>query len=424
VGRDPISGKQKYRTRTIPSVGKRKADEALAAFMLQQGSVSSVATTFGELIDRWFQVASVSKDWSPKTIAETRRIIDTKLGTLRSLRLDRVRTAVLDTFYATLRARGGRCGHKPSQQHGGQLCERGAPLAAATVRRIHVVVHAALEQAVAWEWLQFNPAAKASPGRVEHTEVVPAEVPQVLALLDAAERDSPDLAVFLVLAAVTGARRGELCALRWSDVDTDGARVTISRVISIGPDGPVERKKPKTRSSLRTISLDATTMAVLGAHHTRSAERAIACGASFPDDAYLFSGEVDGSKPWRPDSTSRKFRQLRDSIGLDREIHLHSLRHFVVTTLLGAGVALPQVAGRVGHGGGGHTTLSVYSHFQQARDRDVADLLARILERPAREVTEDAMPNRSELASPIPPSHPRWLALPDCRELLRDQIHP
>jgi hypothetical protein len=62
--------------------------------------------------------------------------------------------------------------------------------------------------------------------------------------------------------------------------------------------------------------------------------------------------------------------------------------------LLGAGVALPQVAGRVGHGGGGHTTLSVYSHFQQARDRDVADLLARILERPAREVTEDAMPNR------------------------------
>ncbi len=393
LGRDPVTRRDRYRTKTFKG-GKRAAQEALASFVAQAGAGTSSEGTFGALVERWFTVASVSRDWSPKTIVETRRIIETKLGPLLPVSVDKLRTSVLDTFYATLRARGGRCGHVPPQQHGAQLCDEGAPLSASTVRRIHVVVHAALEQGIAWEWLMFNPAAKASPGRVEHTEVVPAEVPQVLALLDAAERDSPDLAVFLVLAAVTGARRGELCALRWSDVDTDGARVTISRVISIGPDGPVERKKPKTRSSLRTISLDATTMAVLRVHHTRSAERAIACGASLPDEAYLFSGEVDGSKPWRPDSTSRKFRQLRDSIGLDREIHLHSLRHFVVTTLLGAGVALPQVAGRVGHGGGGHTTLSVYSHFQQARDRDVADLLARILERPAREVTEDAMPNR------------------------------
>jgi len=212
VGRDPITGKQKYRTCTIPKVGKRQADEALAAFMLKQGSVASVATTFGELVERWFQVASVSKDWSPKTIVETRRIIDTKLGPLRSVRLDRIRTAALDTFYATLRTKGGRCGHAPPQQHDAQVCDKGAPLAAATVRRIHVVVHAALEQAVAWEWLQFNPGAKASPGRIEQPEIVPAAVPQVLALLDAAERDNPDLAVFLVLAAVTGARRGELCA--------------------------------------------------------------------------------------------------------------------------------------------------------------------------------------------------------------------
>ncbi|MDP9402854.1 MAG: hypothetical protein M3P85_05855 [Actinomycetota bacterium] len=60
----------------------------------------------------------------------------------------------------------------------------------------------------------FNPAAKASPGKVEQAEIVPAEVPQVLALLNAAERYNPDLAVFLIIASVTGARRGELCALR------------------------------------------------------------------------------------------------------------------------------------------------------------------------------------------------------------------
>jgi integrase len=381
LGRDPVTRRDRYRTKTFKG-GKRAAQEALAGFVAQSGTGVSSEGTFGALVERWFTTASVSKDWSPKTILETRRIINTKLGPLLPVSLDKLRTSVLDTYYATLRARGGRCGHVPSREHSAELCDKGAPLSAATVRRIHVVVHAALEQAVAWEWLLFNPAAKASPGKVEQPEVVPAAVPDVLALLDAAERDNPDLAVFLILAAVTGARRGELCALRWTDIVTEGRTVTFSRVISIGPDGPVERRKPKTRSSRRTLSLDAATMAVLSAHHSRCQERALACGVSLPGDAYLFSSGVDASQPWRPDSASRRFRQLRDSIGLDPAIHLHSLRHFVVTTLLGAGVALPQVAGRVGHGGGGHTTLSVYSHFQQARDQEVADLLGRILERP------------------------------------------
>ncbi|HSH58862.1 MAG TPA: site-specific integrase [Acidimicrobiales bacterium] len=387
LGRDPITRRDRYKTKTFKG-GKRGAQEALAGFVAQTGAGTSSEGTFGALVERWFTVASVSKDWSPKTIVETRRIIDTKLGPLLPVPLDKLRTSALDSFYADLRARGGRCGHAPRRDHGAQFCEKGASLSAASVRRIHVVVHAALEQGIAWDWLLFNSATKASPGKVEHPDVVPAEVPQVLDLIDAAERDNPDLAVFLILAAVTGARRGELCALRWSDIDAKGATVTFSRVISLGPEGPVERRKPKTRSSLRTISLDTASLAVLSAHRSRCMERALTLGESFSANAYLFSREADGSQPWRPDSTSRKFRQLRDSIGLDREIHLHSLRHFVVTTLLGAGVALPQVAGRVGHGGGGHTTLSVYSHFQQAPDRDAADLLARILQRPNRQLTE------------------------------------
>lgn len=381
LGRDPVTRRDRYKTKTFKG-GKRAAQEALANFVAQAGSGVSSEGTFGELVERWFATASVSRDWSPRTVVETRRIIDTKLGPLLPMPLDKLRTSVLDGYYARLRAHGGRCGHTPAVQHGTSLCDRGGPLSAASVRRIHVVVHAALEQGVAWEWLLFNPAAKASPGRVERPDVVPADTAEVLTLLDKAERTDPDLAVFLVLAAVTGARRGELCALRWTDFDQPARTVRFSRVISIGPVGPVERHKPKTPSSRRRISLDVATMAILDAHRARCAERALACGVALPGDAFLFSGAVDGSRPWRPDSTSRRFRQLRDAVGLDPEIHLHSLRHFVVTTLLGAGVSIPQVAGRVGHEGGGHTTLSVYSHFLEPRDREVAELLARILHRP------------------------------------------
>lgn len=211
AGRDPVTGRDRYKTKTVKG-GKRMAEEALTAFVTQVGSGVATESTFGELVERWFSVASVAKDWSPKTIAETRRIIDTRPGPLLPLRLDKVRTSVIDNYYAALRAHGGRCGHRPRRDHGRELCEHGAPLSAATVRRIHVVVHAALEQAVAWEWIVVNPASKASPGRVVATEIRPPTVDEVLALFRVAEEEDLDLAVFLVVAAVTGARRGELCA--------------------------------------------------------------------------------------------------------------------------------------------------------------------------------------------------------------------
>ncbi len=175
--------------------------------------------------------------------------------------------------------------------------------------------------------------------------------------------------MFLVLAAVTGARRGELVALRWSDLDLERGALTITRAISEGVDGPVEHPRPKTRGSVRRLALDEATVAILAAHRCRHAEAAATCGVSLPGNAFVFSHEPDGSVPWKPGYVSLKFRRLRHSVGLD-QVRLHDLRHFVATTLLGAGVDLQTVAGRLGHAGGGRTTLAVYSHFQQAADRN------------------------------------------------------
>ena len=81
------------------------------------------------------------------------------------------------------------------QDHGRDLCGRGAPLSAASVRRTHVVVHAALEQAVAWEWIVTNPASKASPGRVDPAEIKRPTVDEVLTLFRGAEQEDLDFAV-------------------------------------------------------------------------------------------------------------------------------------------------------------------------------------------------------------------------------------
>lgn len=378
MGRDPLTRRERYKTKTVEVRGRREAEKALAAFVTKLSTSGAVASgTFGELIERW--VATASPGWSPANQLTVRRTVEYYLGPLLPLKLDRLRTADLDAFYAALRDRGGRDGR---------------PLSVSTVRRVHSVVRAALEQAVRWDWISINPAARASPGYSEASEVHPPAADAVLALLDRAERDDHPFAVFLVLAAVTGARRGELVALRWTDLSLDSAALTITRAMSVGADGPVERARPKTRSSVRRIALDQGTIGVLRAHWTRMSERAVACGTSLPNDAFVFSNEPDCSVPWRPDFVSLKFRRLRHGLGLD-DVRLHDLRHFVATTLLGAGVDLRTVAGRLGHSGGGRTTLAVYAHFQEAVDRGAADLLGRLLGFPAPPV--DGSPDEAEI---------------------------
>ncbi len=97
-----------------------------------------------------------------------------------------------------------------------------------------------------------------------------------------------------------------------------------------------------------------------------------------PADVVLFSQEVDGSQPWRPDSTTRAFARLCNKAGLEG-VRLHDLRHYVATRLLASGVDVRTVAGRLRHRDAA-TTLNVYSHFLAESDREAANVLGRLFD--------------------------------------------
>src|SRR5207249_7398753 len=163
---------------------------------------------------------------------------------------------------------------------------------------------------------------------------------------DAAQSINPSLAVYVLVAAATGARRSEVVALRWSDIDLRKGAVVIGRGVVLGPDGLVE-KDTKTHSS-RRIALDAATTDLLRAHRQKAEEAARLCGIALPGDAYAFSDSPDGSTSWRPDYVTQAFARLADAAGLP-DVRLHDLRHFVATRLLANGVDVRTVAGRLGH---------------------------------------------------------------------------
>ena len=120
---------------------------------------------------------------------------------------------MVDVFYERLRTDGRN---------------DGKPLAVGTVRRVHSVLHAALAQAQRWSWVFDNVAHQATPPRAEPAEMRPPTPGEVARLLEAVA-DDPALHLYLTLAAMTGARRGQLLALRWWDVDLEGGSLSIQR---------------------------------------------------------------------------------------------------------------------------------------------------------------------------------------------------
>jgi integrase len=145
--------------------------------------------------------------------------------------------------------------------------------------------------------------------------------------------------------------------------------------------GRLVEKDTKTHAA-RRLALSEDSVALLEEHRRRCAERAEACGVRLSDDAYVFSFDPAGRQPMHPDSVTHRFSRLARRLGL--RARLHDLRHYAATQLIAGGVDLRTVSGRIGHVGGGATTLRVYTHFLAAADRQAAEVLEKTLRRPRR----------------------------------------
>jgi integrase len=357
LGREDGKNKR-YLQRTIHGT-KRQAEDVLNELLVEAGQSSNaiVDGTFGDLAQQWLELTSPTL--SPTTLHEYERLLDRLiLPKFGKTKVRAIRAADLDSFYAYLGRRGG---------------QGGAPLGARSIRHVHALIRRLLNQAVKWNWITVNPATRSSPPRVIPKNLELPTPEAILRLLALAEERDPDLGCFLRLAAVTGARRGELCALRWDDLERNSLR--ISRSVYGGRGDELKEKDTKTHA-LRRVSLDPATLDFLKAHRSRCRQRAKSCGGSVSDHSFIFSGQVDGGVPWRPGRVTLAFTRLCRELNIS--VRLHDLRHFAATQLLAAGVPVRTVAGRLGHANAA-TTLNVYAHVLESSDEAAAGVLGRLL---------------------------------------------
>jgi integrase len=360
AGRDPVTGKYRRVVRTVATTSRREAKAALAKLETEvaAGAISFDDPTLADLLDRWLEhITSVGR--APTTLYHYRQYVDREIvPVLGAIRLSKLTALDIDRLYGQLRKRN---------------------LAAATIRQIHAILRASLNQAERWGLVQRNVARLASAPTQPQREQHPPELAEVLALMAAAVRMSPMFGLYIRVMVATGARRAEVCGLRWGDVDFDSNTLTVARSYTVLPG--LRGDEPTKSRTNRTIVLDPITMNLLRAGWNAAVEIAEfgAVDLGVRRGGYIFTADPLGTQAWRPDTVNTWWAKARISAGAVVSVRMHDLRHFQATQLLGAGVPVPTVAARLGHADG-TTTVKIYAHRTKKADQHAADVVGNLLD--------------------------------------------
>jgi integrase len=273
--RDSQTGKRKVQWRSLPGCkGKREAQQQAARIVVEMQSGGYVApdkTTVAQFLERWLvHIRTQVSAGSHERYSEHCKRIMAALG---SVKLSKLRPEQI------------------SEMYGNALRE----LAPRTVHHIHVVLKQALTQACVWRAISYNPASLVKPPKVARKEISVIDTDNTAKMIDAARGTS--IFIPVLLGVLCGLRRGEICALRWRNVDLDNGQVAIVASRSRGEHGRPVEKSTKTDKG-RLLALPILVVTELRRHRIQQAEQLLRIGVALTDDHHVYA-KADG-EPGHP----------------------------------------------------------------------------------------------------------------------------
>jgi integrase len=356
-----VDGKRRREHRTVR--GTREEAKALRAQMLADKArgcyVGRSDQRLGDWLESWlaWKKPRVSSRTWERYCSLVRGSMKEQLG---GLRLQGLTAHHLDEYYT-------RSLHEPGQRIG-------STLSPTTVHHRHVLLKMALKRAVELDLLSRNPADFASPPRPARPTLRVLDEADSNRLLEAIADTPVSLAAYLAL--YSGARLGEILALRWVDLDLDGGTMRVRRTLleplrKRSEEAWYSFKSPKSGKE-RTIDLDSATVERLRQARRDQGERRLALGSAWVDLDLVITGP-DGS-PVRPTAVSTRFRDITRACGLEG-LRFHDLRHSHASLLLKTGVPAHVVSQRLGHASVAFT-LDVYASVLPGQQRAAAEAFA------------------------------------------------
>jgi integrase len=307
--------------------------------------------TLGDFIQQWLEIHKTTL--APKTALQYEQLVQNyivpQVGKikLRELRLDRV-----EAHYVTLQKNG---------------------LSSRSVRFVHAILHKSLNDAIRRGYVGYNAAQGAILPRSELKEMVFLDTDEVLQFLITVQ-ESPYNALY-TLAIKTGMRKGELLALKWSDLNWQSGTILVQRQVQrIKGQGLVFRP-PKTRAGRRTIQLGEKTLETLRKQLARCKLLESVTGDNWKDLNLIFPSTV--GTPLGGSNISRDFRKQLEKASV-KNIRFHDLRHTAASLMLNNGVPVLVVSKILGHSKTS-TTLDIYGHLIPTMQENAARIMDEIV---------------------------------------------
>ena len=372
VGRDPTTGKRRRITRygKTAAEAKSKLDEALAE--KKNGTfVEDRTVTLEKWLLHWLKTYADHKV-KPSTYVEYKRFIEKRyIPQLGKIRLVNLSVDTLQEFFNNLAEYGN-------------LIE-GGPLSAKTVRNIYLVLHCALKQAVTNRLLNYNPVEGVVLPKVEEVEMRVLNILEQFQVLEALKDSKERYALGVLLSIKTGMRIGEVCGLRWCDVDLNRGQIHIRQTLQRrmvkerkegGPATEIIIGPPKSKKSKRTIPLPKQLIPFFLQQQKRQSEEAVAAEEYYRDCGYVLMNEHGCYI--EPRTLSDTFNRIQKVAGIPHA-NFHALRHTFATRAVENGVDIKTLSEILGHENV-TTTMNRYVHSLDEQKRKAMDLMDGVMD--------------------------------------------
>lgn len=416
---------------------RRRADEFERE--VHNGLALDADMKLDDLIDRWFS-EYIDKKCKPKTGVEYRYLRPRISAALGHMRVNQIRPSHLMAFYSSLEEAGARrdsvylatpallkelprgkrqetakaagvggrtmtcvCNGTPVSRASAEKVARaagvifskafteqakeGGKLNGNTVQHYHRMLSSVFTKAVQWGLVPENPCKRAEAPKAEEIDVQALEELDVARLLQALQDAPTQFSVITQLALFTGARRGEICGLRWSDVDLDAGTISIERTLQYIPGKGTVFTSPKTKRSRRCIKMGTDCVQLLQEYRKHQKAERFKIGSEWVRKVEIEGKTVENDllftkwngAPIDPKTVTTWFPGFLAAHDLP-PVHFHSLRHTNASLLIAAHVPVTAVSGRLGHAKTS-TTTDIYAGFIRSADAAAADALTDVFTR-------------------------------------------
>ena len=353
AGFDPGTGKQIQRSITdkTKKVVAQKLKAAMAA--LDAGTYKAPCKmTVAQWLDIW--VAEYLNSVKPLTKHNYNKQVQKHFKpALGAVRLDALDTHTIQRFYNSLSASG---------------------LSPKTVKNLHGILHCALQQAIACDYLSRNPADACKLPKVTKPEIKPLEPIEIARLLKEAEQD--DYCNLFIVAMFTGMRQGELLGLAWECVDFKSGIITVKQQLQC-KDGNYFLETPKSGKN-RTILPAPIVMDALRNQLELQQKEQEQAGKMWDNQFNLVFTDALGKYLVRR-TVVKHFKKISQRAGISDEARFHDLRHSFAVSSLYAGDDIKTLQANLGHATA-QFTLDVYGHVTQKMRQDSANRMQKFYE--------------------------------------------